>query len=368
MTLLDRHLLAQYTKAALFALLTFCVIFVLIDMVENLDDFLDENVPTHMIALYYAYFLPRIFNLMIPIALLLAALFTVGRMSNRNELTVIRCCGISLYRFMAPLVAVGLLASLGMLWFDGWMVPRINAQRVHIERVYMKKGITQGARYNVFFQDVGNRIVSLEYFEEQTATARRVSIQKFERADPTILERRIDAEYMRWDTRHQRWRAFRGVERRFTTDPAAPGRRRETVTRFDSIDVGTLVITPAIIVRMQMKPEEMALGDFRDYIERQRVAGSDIARLRVDYLGKIAFPFSSLIVIFFGVPFASVKRRSGLSVQFGVSILICFIYLVSQKISQVFGYNGSIPAWLAAWLPNLLFAAAGMFVILRVRK
>jgi lipopolysaccharide export system permease protein len=269
---------------------------------------------------------------------------------------------------MAPLLAVGLLVSAAMLVFDGWIVPRINSRRMTIEREYMKKHIAQAGRYNVFFQDAGHRIVSLEYYEDASATARRVSLQQFDAQDPTVLVRRVDAEYMRWDARRGSWRAYHGMQRSFRAGPPVQPAQRELVVPFDSLDVGALVITPAIILRMQQKPEELELGDFRDYIERQRVAGSDIARLQVDYLGKIAFPFSSLIVIFFGVPFASVKRRSGLSLQFGISILICFMYLVSQRISQVFGYNGSIPVWLAAWLPNMLFAAAGIVVMLRVRK
>ncbi|MBE0644544.1 MAG: LptF/LptG family permease [Bacteroidetes bacterium] len=96
--------------------------------------------------------------------------------------------------------------------------------------------------------------------------------------------------------------------------------------------------------------------------------GLHIARLLVDYHGKIAFPFASLIVVFFGVPFASVKRRSGLAVQFGISIFLLFIYMVSQKLSQIFGYNGSIHPVLAAWFPNLLFFLAGVFAMLRVQK
>ena len=57
-------------------------------MIENLDDFIDQNVQPHIILLYYVYFLPRIFSLMVPVATLLAALFVVGRLSNNNELTI----------------------------------------------------------------------------------------------------------------------------------------------------------------------------------------------------------------------------------------------------------------------------------------
>ena len=365
---LDRHLVIQFVKATLFALLAFSVIFILIDMVEKLDDFIDENVPAHVIGLYYAYFLPRIFNLMVPVAMLLAALFVVGKMSNTNEMTIIKCSGVSLYRFMIPLLIVGILASGGLLVFDGWMVPRINGLRLNLERTYLKRNLQTSGRYNLHVQDAKNRIVSLEHYDDNLGSARRVSLQEFSPADPTMLIRRWDAASMRWNPMREEWSMFHGITRTFAGPKAGKPTRGETVEMFDSLDIGRLVITPTVILRMQQKPEEMELGDFREYIERQRIAGSDIARLEVDYHGKIAFPFSAIIVILFAVPFASVKRRSGLSVQFGISVLICFTYLVGQKISQVFGYNGSLDPLLASWIPNLLFLVTGCIVMLRVRK
>lgn len=362
---LDRYVMAKFVKTFGFSIIAFSLIFILVDMVENVDDFLDENVPLHIVGLYYVYFLPMIFSLMVPVAFLLSSLFVVGKMSNTNELTVIKCSGVSLYRFMAPFLAFGLLASTGMLFFDGFAVPEFNSLRVHIEREYMKKGVNQQNRYNLYFQDFNNSIVSLEYYEEGTATARRVSIQEFDPRNPTQLVQRWDAETMRWSAASERWTLLRGYHRRFAPGAATGS---EAVAGFDSLAMRPLLITPEIIEKMQRKPEEMQLAEFRDYIDRQRKAGSDIARLSVDYYGKIAFPFSSLIVIFFGVPFASVKRRSGLSVQFGVSLLICFVYLVFQKLIQVFGYNGDISPLVAAWLPNVLFLLTGAIVVARVRK
>lgn len=368
MTRIDRYVSLQFVKVTLFSILAFSLVFILVDMVENLDDFIDENVPTHIIVLYYVYFLPRILGLMVPIAMLLSSLFVVGKMSNTNELTVIKCSGVSLYRFIVPFLFFGLVVSCGMLYFDGWLVPKINASRLTLERNYLKKNLQVGGRYNLYFQDSGNRVISLEYFDEGTGSARRVTVQQFRQDDPTSMSSRTDAVSMKWNPATRTWKLFTATRRDFKTDPTAPASIREIVTRFDSLDIGTLVITPAIILHMQQKPEELALREFREYIDRQRLAGSDIDRLLVDYHGKIAFPFASLIVVFFGVPFASVKRRSGLSVQFGISIFICFAYLVGQKLSQVFGYNGSIPPVFAAWLPNVLFFLAGCFVMLRVRK
>jgi lipopolysaccharide export system permease protein len=368
MTRLDRYVSLQFLKTIVFAILAFSLIFILVDMIENLDDFIDQNVQLHIILLYYVYFLPRIFSLMVPVATLLSALFVVGRLSNNNELTIMKCAGMSLYRFMVPLLLIGFVVSVAMLGFDGWLVPRINAERLELEREHLKKNIEMRGRYNLFFQEGDNRIISLDYYDEPGATARRVSLQQFDAGDPTIMLRRFDAVRMQWKEARNEWVLYDGIRREFSRDTTLSVQRREIVSSFDSLEVGPLVITPEIIIRMQQKPEEMELAEFRSYIERQRMAGSDVARLVVDYHGKIAFPFASLIVVFFGVPFASVKRRSGLAVQFGISIFLLFIYMVSQKLSQIFGYNGSIPPTLAAWFPNLLFFLAGVVAMLRVQK
>jgi lipopolysaccharide export system permease protein len=73
-------------------------------------------------------------------------------------------------------------------------------------------------------------------------------------------------------------------------------------------------------------------------------------------------------VVLFGVPFSFGKRRKGLAIQFGISVAICFIYLVFMKVSQVFGYNGDLNPVLTAWLANLVFLAAGIVNIIRTEK
>ena len=168
---LDRYVIKQFVKTVLFAILAFSLIFIIVDMIENLDDFIDQDVGPHIIGLYYLYFLPRIFSLMVPVAMLLSALFVVGKLSNNNELTIIKCAGVSLYRFMLPLLGIGLIVSVLMLGFDGWLVPRINAGRLNLEREHLKKHRAMGTRYNLFFQERDNRILTMWYFDESTGNA-----------------------------------------------------------------------------------------------------------------------------------------------------------------------------------------------------
>jgi len=102
MKILDRYLIKQFLLTIIFGLLAFTLIFVVIDMMENLDDFIDQNVSMDIILNYYLVFSPEIIKLITPVAVLFAALFTAGKAANLSEITAIKASGVSLFRFMIP--------------------------------------------------------------------------------------------------------------------------------------------------------------------------------------------------------------------------------------------------------------------------
>lgn len=361
MRIIDRYVLRQFILTALFALMAFMIIFVVVDMMENLDDFLDRNAGIEIIATYYFYFLPEIIKLMIPVAMLLSALFTTGRLSTFNELTTLKSGGMSLYRFMAPLLIFALLVSGVSIYFNGWIVPFANKKKFELGRSYFQKNIEFVARNNIYIQDTPTRILSIGVFEDGRSVAHQVSIQDFDPNDPTVLLARYDASEMRWDEGQKSWTLVNGTARRFEQG-------RETMQTFASHPVGGLNFSADDIRKKREKPDEMDYSDLRNFIENQRRAGQDVARWLVDFYGKTAFPFASLVVVLFGIPFSSVKRRSGLGVEFGIALAVCFIYMIFLKVSQAFGYNGDLDPLLTAWLANIIFLAAGIYNLIRVPK
>ncbi|HEV8537582.1 MAG TPA: LptF/LptG family permease, partial [Bacteroidota bacterium] len=166
MTRIDRYYLRQFLLTALFALLAFIILFVVIDMMENLDDFLDRQATIGIIARYYFYFIPEIVRLMIPVAMLLSALFTTSRFSTYNELTAVKSSGVSLYRFMLPIVIVAVFVSLISVYFNGWIVPDTNKKKLEMGRVYFQKNMDYVSRNNIFIQDSPTRILSIGMFDD----------------------------------------------------------------------------------------------------------------------------------------------------------------------------------------------------------
>jgi lipopolysaccharide export system permease protein len=353
--ILDRYLIKQFLLTVFFALIAFILIFLVIDAMENLDDFIDQNVPAIKIIHYYIVFTPEIIKLITPVAVLFGALFTAGKASGLSELTAMRASGVSLYRFMAPFVATAFIISILSLYFGGYIVPMANKSKIYIEQTYLKKGLSFTGS-NIYFQDTRTKIISISFFDQQANRANKVSIQDFNPADLTEMTERIDAQRLEYDSLNGWWIAYKGIKRFFSTD-------RESAEYFDSLKLGELHFKPIDLTKKQQKPVEMDLGDLSDLIESQKKAGTNPTIAQIEYHSRFAFALTSVIIVLFGLPISANKRRSGLAVQVGINILIAFVYLVFMKVSQAFGKNGALDPILTAWFANLIFAA-GTFITL----
>ena len=151
MKIIDRYLIKQFVQTIFFGLLAFTLIFVVIDMVENIDDFIDQKASVDIVLHYYLVFIPEIVKLMTPVSVLFSALFTAGKMANMSELTAIKASGVSLYRFMIPFLITTLFISLLSIYFAGYVVPNANQTKVNLESKYLNKG-SVFAGSNIFFQ------------------------------------------------------------------------------------------------------------------------------------------------------------------------------------------------------------------------
>ncbi|MGE5796456.1 MAG: LptF/LptG family permease [Ignavibacteria bacterium] len=368
MKILDRYLIKQFLMTIIFGLIAFTVIFVVIDMMENLDDFIDQNVPAGIVLHYYFVFAPEILKLMTPVGVLFAALFTAGKAANLSELTAIKASGVSLFRFMTPFLATTFAVSIFSIYFAGYLVPMANKTKVNIERNYLKRGFVNSGS-NIFFQDSRTRIVSISFFDESRNTAYRVSIQEFNKEELTQMVSRIDAQNLLYDSTAKVWIAQNGVKRIFNPEISfASEEKNQKDEYFARSTLDYLNFSPNDLFFKQQKPEEMNLGELKTLIESQEKAGNDPTAVLIEYYSRFSFSMASLIVVLFGLPISANKRKGGLAVQVGINILVTFIYLVFMKVSQAFGKNGAMDPVLTAWFANIIFLSAALINLPRMRE
>jgi lipopolysaccharide export system permease protein len=363
--LIDRHIVRQFILATIVSLAAFMILFVAIDLMEKLDKFLDRNVPFIMVVDYYVNFTPQMIALVMPISLLLASLFTTGKMSQQTEIVAIRSAGVSLYRFMVPFIVMGAIVSGFFIYFNGWMLPKANARVSAIQRKYDLPGnVSIGTQSNLHLQEGIGEIVTIGNFLPDIGRADRVSIYFFRPEDPIHLYRRVDAPQMKWDSAKKVWRLSNAFERIFTADSS-----RQTMRRLpdDESDIH-FTFSPTQLKERQLKYEELTNPQFQSRIALAQQAGIDTAHDQVDYYSRYAMAFTSFIVVLFGVPFASQKKRGGLALEFAIAIGIAFAYLAFTKVSQTFGYTGAMDPIVTAWLANSIFIGVSFIVIARVQK
>lgn len=359
MGLLDRYILKQLSLTFLFSMLALTLIFLIVNYLETLDNFLDKNVKWNIIALYYIYYLPEILKILTPVALLVSTLFTIGRLSTQNEITAIKTGGISLYRIMLPLAAFSILLSFGQLYFNGWIVPKSLQNKFKIEEQYLYKRISGGPIFNLYFRDNPTTNVIIQYYDSETKTGNKTIIETYSTEKSPRLLKRIEARKIIWDSVNSDWILLAGLIRDLS-------REKITMQPFDSLNPH-ISISHERISQLKRSPEEMNYNELKDYIDILKQGGKDVRQQMIEYYGNFAFPFANFIVVLFGVPFASVRRKGGLAVQIGAALVISFLYLVFTKISQTLGLATEIEPILAGWGANIIFFILGIFTIFKTR-
>lgn len=357
--ILDKYIVTKFLKTLFFAIFSLCVIFVVVDLLEHLDDFMDKSAAIAVIVEYYVFYLPRIIEIITPIACLLAVLFTVGGLSSKNELTAMKSGGVSLYRLMIPFVLLGTGISFFMIFFNGRLVPLATSEKLKIETEYMNKSETGGPIYNFYFRDSPEKNFSLQYYNSDKYFGSKAALDSFTAGKSPRMAKRIEAANIRRDTVDNRWLFLNGVVRNYTAE-------EPEFDKFDSMYVD-MSISHDELVRLKKETTEMTYAELRGYIAMLEKGGKDVRKQMIEYHGNYAFCFSNLIVMLFGVPFASIKRKSGLAVQIGAALVMSFVYLLSTKFSQTIGLAQNWDPVTAGWMANYIFLGFGAAVIFKTR-
>ena len=356
--LLDRYILKTFLLNLFIGLMAWIVIFLVVDMIENISRFIDNKASLEQFLLYYLYYIPYIINLTLPIAMLLSALFTLNIFAQHNEVVAQLSSGVSLYRLLAPLFILAFMISIGAGFFNELIVPEANQQRFDILRydVQKKARPSQKSRSNIYLQDSANRAVNVKFFNGKTRQGRNVSIKTYA---GSVMTERLDARIFIWKEDH--WQLKDGRVRQFKD-------QRESMSVFKDTLLHHLRIKPQDLILMQKKPEEMSFVELNKFIGELKAIGADVRKWLVERHLKIAFPLANFIVVLLGAPLASRKRRGGMGLNFGISLLVTFIYFIIIRTGQVLGYRGVLNPVLGAWLGNLIFMTLGLISLLRVRK
>lgn len=357
--LMDLYVARRYLRTAVLAFVGLLALYYVGEFIELSEKVSKGQATMPMVAEYFYYATPKFIYFVVPLATLVAVLTTLGGLARTNELTVLRACGTSLYRTAFPMMVLALVWS-GVLFM---LEDRVMAQSER--RAEELRNTIRDRPQRTF--NVANRswlisrnegtLYHYAVFDVRAQTLHRFSSFETNR-EPYHMKQQTFAAQVRY--RDGAWHATNGWVRTFD----AEGRARRTAFKERAL---ALEEDPADFGTEQIEPAFMSYGELRAYIDRLDQSGVSVAEQKVELERKVAFPFVTLVMTLIAIPLGVTAGRRGALYGIGLAIVLAVAYLMTSALFIAFGAATLLPAALAAWATNILFAAAALTMILTVR-
>ena len=354
MKLLDRYLLGQFFKNLLLILSSLIAIYLLIDFFERMDNFMDAGKPFGLAVRYFLCKIPQIYDMMIPVCLLLAGVTTLGVLNRQHEFVAMKAAGISVIRIITPLlVGTGLVTAVNV-GVSQWLLPPTNS-----------------AVNRIFFEEVLNRIPTGVVRNGRTYYRGPDGIYSFKRPNPQKNHFR-DFSYVTWDDAYQmqmritaatadwadgRWTFSNGQLKQRTGD------NDFAIKLFKSKEI-PLPESPDSFFVPSYKAGEYSISDLFKRAREQEEYGERTGWN--DFHRRLSFIFLGLPLLLLGIPvLLAVQERRGrdLALAIPISCGLAFGAWGWWSMAQSLAKTVALPPSILAWSIHLLAGGIGIYFI-----
>lgn len=370
MRLLDRFLLRELAIPLAYCLAGFLMFWISFDLFTALDDFQRDHLWASDIVEYYWVRMPELLVVVLPIALLLAMLYALANHSRHHEITAMRSAGISLWRICVPYFVVGAAFSAIVFYLNENLAPNASDRIEQIQKRRTPQNIDPQIVQNLNFRNAkDNRVWNIPAFNPVTGELTDPQI-KWDMPDGvarTLIAKSGIYNNGAWQFSHVQILAY----------PPLGSTNFIPTIRTNQITVREWNETPADI-RLQIrfsklnavkasKRPQLSLDEIEYLQTHLELNPRDAAILETQRQGRLAQPWTSLVVALIAIPFGAASGRRNVFIGVALSIFLCFAYFILQRFGLALASGGFINAALGAWLPNALFAAAGLWLTHRVK-
>jgi lipopolysaccharide export system permease protein len=355
---MSRYLLAAFVKNFLLTIVGLVLILLLASVFDEFNKVIRNHPPAWAIAAYFLSGLPLTLAQALPMAVLVATLFTLAGMLRSHELVAMRAAGMSQWALSVPFLVPTFLLSLATIVFGETVLPWATAQHLMIKKVYIRKQplheLLTMNRAALWSGD-GKRLIYAEQASGPDDTLHGVTILEFSGLTVTT---RVDAEQGRpvagkWELDHAQVYRWHGTEPDLSRHKLAVYPLNETMKDF---------------LQEPRPVETLSMAELRDSIQRLQNAGRESGEEQVFYYLKWAFPFANFIValLALGISFTfQTNPRAAPAAAFGVAIGAALCYIVFEQFGEVLGVGGALPPLFAMWMANGVFLAVGLVLLWR---
>lgn len=343
MSIYARHVLKGFLGLFLLCFLSATAVFVIIDFVGNSRLWITR--PPGERYVYYLNYLPYIAYLISPVAALLAAVFSVGKLAKHFELVAMRAAGVSVTRILSPVLIAGAVLSAVMFVLQDTILPDANNRRFQIQEP--GPGVFDGRdpreRLQYLYTGTDGTLLYFQHYNGHQRVGSLVTALRLRNGAPAL---RVDAARLHWID--SAWTFRNGVRREFRDDSvfAEP---------FDEWMLPGFRDPPGELLDTRRFPDEMSMAELSRRVGVLERTGEPSHALRTHWHFRIASALVNLLMVILGAMLAVNAVRTGLARNFGIGLFLTFLYYIALRMGLVMGENGGMHPMAAAWFGNIIF-------------
>lgn len=371
MNIIQRYILREYLIPFAYCMTAFCLVYLVYDLFERFPEFVEAQVPAIQVLLFYAHFLFAVNGFVpyivavLPFALLLSELYTLVTMARHNEFTAMRATGMSLATLITPFLVVGILASFAALLIQETIGPDATRWTYAFDREQFTRRNPQKEFRHTFYFHTGatQRYWVIPRFDFDNPGKLRKVVVTQNRPDGS-LEQEYFAERAEW--LDGRWWFFGMRTRKYTL-------REEPVGVLSSAPDKPVemnfVESPDDFLSEWLKSDLLSSWDMYKYLRNHpNLSQRNQACRAVDLHARLAMPWTCIVVILLGIPAIMTSGRKGALLTVMLAIAFMFFYYFVVHFGMVLGKRELLMPWMAGWLPNIIFAGAGIFMLRKIAR
>lgn len=394
MRIIYRYIIIELIPPFVMSVLVLTLVLLLTQMFKMMEMIITKGIDFLTVGELFVYYLPAIVVLSVPMGMMVASLMAFGRLSEDNEITAMKACGISLYKLIVPVLIIAFVLSAFLIYFHNTVVPVSNHRFKNLLMDIGMKRPDLNIREGVFIHDFPGYQLYIAEMDQRTGELEDVTIMKYDagRLTDIIFARRgqlvsetggsitgdmvkmllYDGEIHEMDPKEfERYRRMRFSKQEINlyTDTALMRRDREYKTEREMTNEELKEKLKKVDDTLAKLRREYELEKDSANLERKKRQIENFVNIRNTYLVEIykkySVPFATVSFVLFGVPLGVIIRRGGKGMGIGLSIIFFLIYYVFIVGGEALGSRNILTPLLAMWLPNIVIGGLGIFLVYR---
>jgi lipopolysaccharide export system permease protein len=361
MQIFKRYFWQETSINILMMMLGLLAMFSFFDLIQELDSLGQGNYGISQMLVFVLLSIPGHIYDVVPVAVLVGMMYSLGTLARNSELVVMRVSGLSLFSIGWILVKVGLLFT-ALTFFVGELITPISekmAQRLRVKAT--DSVIAQDFKSGLWVKD-GKSFVNVETVLPD-ASLLNVHIYEF---DENFKLRSISVA-KKGEFEDERWGLTEVTQTKFNTFKKIEQNNIQTQI-FNKANWKSL-IRPELLNVLLVAPEKMSAWNLYAFIQHLETNKQQTTRYDVALWSKIIYPLACMVMVILALPFGFLQQRSGgTSAKLFIGVILGVAYQIMNRVFIHLGVLNDWPPLMSAITPTILFLIAGLSLLFMIER